>query len=169
MAAGSERWLEVEDYRSRKGSGELVLRARGKRLWFPMSEPAYREFKDRLRGSQHDALRFAKAHVRSPGKVKEPYGGKWGGARSRYYRRNKLPLFGRKKRLDVGDARREFEMDKQSLAAYLDEMEKLSMLLPLLGAAGVTGGAALLMAKKLRKKIYNSRMPGERPIQYGKF
>lgn len=102
-----EEWLKVHSYRSRRGRGELVLDARGKKLWFPMSVRAYQEFKDKLKGSQSDALAFAKSHVRS-GSMREPYKGVWRGPRSRYYRRNKLPMLGRKRRWDVSDAKREF-------------------------------------------------------------
>ena len=156
-AANKREWLKVEDYRSRKGRGELVLKARGKRLWFPMDPGSYKEFKTKLRGSQAEALAFAKQHVRSD-KTEEPYQGTWSGAGSRYYRKNKLPMLGFKKKWDVSGARREFPQ----------ETEKVAISLPVFGGMAVAGMGSYA-AYKLLRKAQKSRRLYERPITYGDY
>jgi len=102
-----ERWLKVESYRSRGSKGEMVLKARKKRYWFPISPKAYKVFRRKLSGSQSSALKFAKRYIRKG--VEVPYKGVWKGTLSRYYMRNRLPRFIRSKRWDVSGDKRTFK------------------------------------------------------------
>lgn len=156
LKLAGEQWLEVESYRSKGKRGELLVKARGKRLWFPMSVPAYQEFKKRLVDSQADAFAYAKQHVRSKAQV-QPYKGEWRGAGSSYYRKNKLPTlsFERKKEWDVGDAQRVFK-------------EKRAGLLPVVAGLSLAGLGANALHTAVMKRVRKARRP-LRPIEYGKY
>ena len=100
-------WISVESYKSKGGKGELNLKIRGKKYWFPMSPKAFEAFKRKIKGSQKEALELARKYVRV--QPKPPYKGKWEGRMSSYARKNRLPLLGRTKKWDVAEAKRVYE------------------------------------------------------------
>jgi len=102
----NERWVKVESYRSKGDKGELVLRIRDKKYWFPMSPKTFEAFERKVKGSQKDALTMARKYIRQA--PEPPYKGEWKGRRSKYYRKNRPKGFG-KKRWDVSKAERIFE------------------------------------------------------------